>query len=162
MSGAVSYPDGHKPTILLHCLGVKGKRVYCALPDVLSPVGTLASTTTEQAESATATSTSSTTFPAVVSKLDKFFMPTLNRTLELYKFRFCAQLHKERVEEYANAQRRLASTCHFRDFQDEIICDQLVEKVRSKKYEIVFSCNRSCSFLLLCALTIASRVEHAM
>ncbi|XP_064464258.1 uncharacterized protein K02A2.6-like [Ornithodoros turicata] len=153
-SGGTRFGDARKTAVLLNCLGVEGQRIFRSLPEVVRPYALPETSTSEGSTS------SHSSYATAVSKLTSYFTPTVNKTVERYKFRQRSQLPGENIEEYVTALRALVSTCRFNDLTEEMICDQLVEKVAAKQVRDRLLLEPDLT--LNTAITIACQVEQAM
>ena len=71
------------------------------------------------------------TFKEAEKALEQYFAPKRNVVAERYKFRSRKQNSDEPVDAYLSSLRELAKACEFREFEDEMIRDQIVEKCHS-------------------------------
>ncbi|KAJ8046478.1 hypothetical protein HOLleu_05158 [Holothuria leucospilota] len=140
VAAAFDFPAERKRAILLHCLGAEGQRIFHTLPVV--------------------SSTETDTYEQAVRTLETHFKPTVNVVAERYRFRQRAQLPGEPVDSYISSLRELASTCEFRDFADEMIRDQLVEKTTSTKLRERLLLEKDLT--LTKAITLARNMEQAL
>ena len=99
---------------LLNCLGTEGQKRFSKLPDATYPQG-------------------ATEYTKALFKLEKEHKPVKNKRAERYVFRKHAQLQGETITEYVAALHDLAMSCDFRDFLDDALCDQLIEKLHNSK-----------------------------
>ena len=113
VAAALEAAAAGKKAILLHCLGTEGQRIFYTLP--------------------TPPSSNLDVYKKTVKALEGHFLPTVNVVAERYKFRQRAQLPGESIDAFISSLRELASTCDFDTFQDEMLRDQLVEKITSPK-----------------------------
>lgn len=92
---------------LLHCLGSSVQRIFQALPGEKG------------------------TYEQTLAVLAAYFTPKKNVVAERYRFRKRKQEFNETIDQYATALRDLAKSCAFRDIEEEMIRDQIVEKCAS-------------------------------
>ncbi|KAK8788139.1 hypothetical protein V5799_022081 [Amblyomma americanum] len=114
-----------KRAILLQCLGVEGRRVFCTLtpePKTASAASDLLGQKSEQA-SATAN-----VYDEALSLLERHFTSTVNVLVERRRFTLRRQLPDEPIRDYVTALRQLAKTC---DFLEAALRDKVVDGVRS-------------------------------
>lgn len=109
------YAAARKRALLLHCLGTEGQRLFNTLPARIDPPGT------------------ATDYDNTIFCLERHFQPKVNVVAERYKFRQRAQLPGESIANYVAALRELGKTCEFGATEDEMIRDQIVEKINSSK-----------------------------
>ena len=105
-SGFTSLPRDRKKAILLNLLGTEGQRLFYTFPNA----DTL-------------------TYDESVKGLKAHFQATVNVVAERYRFRSRAQLNGEPIDTWVAQLRELSSNCEFGSMKDEMIRDQLVEKV---------------------------------
>lgn len=110
-----AWPEARKRTTLLHCLGAKGQRIFCSLPDTGDTVVT------------------------VVTYLEKYFAPKKNVIVERHAFRQRRQAPHETVAQYVAVLRDLASKC------GKVEIDPTVKPVRQKLQRLPFSVRASVS-----------------
>lgn len=72
-------------------------------------------------------------YASALSAIQDFFVPKVNVVAERYRFRQRSQRTGETTDQYIAAVRELATTCEFADMEDEMICDQLIEKTNSTR-----------------------------
>ena len=104
-----SWPDARKRAGLLHALGTEGQRLFYALPDT------------------------GVTYAAAVEGLKKHFVPKVNVIAERHKFRQRAQRPDETVNEFLAALRQLAAACEFGNMEEQMLRDQLIERVANTR-----------------------------
>ena len=104
-----SWPDARKLAVLLHALGTEGQRLFYALPDTGD------------------------TYAAAVEGLKKHFVPKVNVIAERHKFRQRAQRPDETVNEFLAALRQLAAACEFGNMEEQMLRDQLIERVANTR-----------------------------
>ncbi|XP_026202834.1 uncharacterized protein LOC113153427 [Anabas testudineus] len=100
-----SWPDARKRAVLLHALGTEGQRLFYALPNTGD------------------------TYASAVEGLKQHFVPKVNVIAERHKFRQRAQRPDETVQDYLAVLRQLAATCEFGNMEDQMVRDQLIERV---------------------------------
>lgn len=98
-------------------------------------------------------------YASLVKTLDKRFNPKKNVVLERHKFLQRAQLPGESIDDFAAALRTLAISCNYREFRDEIIRDQLIERTSDKKIQEKLLATDDPD--LETALTLAKSIEHS-
>ena len=108
------FADKKQKAILLNCLGTEGQKRFSKLLDATYPQG-------------------ATEYTKALLKLEKEYKPVKNKRAERYVFRKRAQLQGESILEYIAALRDLATTCDFGDFLEDVLCDQLIEKLHNSK-----------------------------
>ena len=104
-----SWPDARKRAVLLHALGTEGQRLFYALPDTGD------------------------TYAAAVEGLKKHFVPKVNVIAERHKFRQRAQRPDETVNDFLAALRQLAAACEFGNMEEQMLRDQLIERVANTR-----------------------------
>ncbi|KAJ1103214.1 hypothetical protein NDU88_000641 [Pleurodeles waltl] len=72
-------------------------------------------------------------YEAAIKSLDTRFKRCRNVTLERHQFYKRVQADGKSASIYVGALRRLAVSCDYKDFEEEMIKDQLVEKTNNKK-----------------------------
>jgi transposase InsO family protein len=66
------------------------------------------------------------TTKTIIKALDEYFEPKRNTIYERFVFNSAKQEDGEKVDEYVNRLRQLASTCDFKDLSDELVRDRIV------------------------------------
>uniref|UniRef100_A0A8C1KE11 Uncharacterized protein n=1 Tax=Cyprinus carpio TaxID=7962 RepID=A0A8C1KE11_CYPCA len=98
--------------LLIHCLGAEGQRFFYTL------------TVSDQGDD---------TYASALSATREFFVSKINVVAERYRFRQRSQRAGETTDQYVAALRELAATCEFGAMEEEMICDQMVEKTNSSR-----------------------------
>ena len=96
---------------MLHCLGPAVQRIYRTLPG------------------------KNDTCKAAIEALEDYFAPKRNVVAERYKFRSRSQNIDESIVAYLPLLRELAKTCEFGELEDEMLRDQIVEKMSLEAFE---------------------------
>ena len=91
----------------LHCIGQPARRVFNNLQG------------------------SKDTFEECKKLLTDYFDPKRNTVAERYKFRSRGQSDTETIDEYTTVLRELTKSCCFKELEDQMIRDQIVEKCKS-------------------------------
>lgn len=100
-----AWPDARLRAVLLHCLGTEGQRLFYTLPN------------------------GGTTYDEAMAALDAHFTPRVNVVAARHKFRQRAQRIDETVSQFIAELRHLAVDCQFGGMEDEMLRDQLIERV---------------------------------
>lgn len=117
-TGADQYGPVRKQAVLLHNLGVEGRRLYENLPELSLGVGN---------------GEPSNVYEMTMKMLDLRFTTKVNVVLERHKF-FCRmQKADEDIASYVAALRGLSLTCCFEGLADSLIRDQIVRCTNNKK-----------------------------
>ena len=105
-AGLSSLPDVRQKAILLNTLGTEGQRIFYTFPkaDALS-------------------------YNDSVKALSDHFQASINVVAERYRFRSRAQMPGESIDNWIAHLRELSANCEFATLNEEMIRDQLVEKV---------------------------------
>ena len=103
------WPDTRKRAVLLHALGTEGQRLFYTLPNTGD------------------------TFAAAITALKEHFVPKVNVIAERHKFRQRMQRPDETVNQFLASLRELAATCEFGDMEDQMLRDQLIERVANTR-----------------------------
>ncbi|KAJ1209253.1 hypothetical protein NDU88_004631 [Pleurodeles waltl] len=99
-------------------------------------------------------------YETAIKSLDMRFVKCKNVTLERHKFYRRVQAEGESASNYVGALRLLAVSCDYKEFEEEMIRDQLVEKTNNKKVqEALLS---TANLTLQKALEIANRIESTV
>ncbi|KAJ1166008.1 hypothetical protein NDU88_006420 [Pleurodeles waltl] len=99
-------------------------------------------------------------YETAIKSLDVRFVKCKNVTLERHKFYRRVQAEGESASNYVGALRLLAVSCGYKEFEEEMIRDQLVEKTNNKKVqEALLS---TANLTLQKALEIATRIESTV
>ncbi|KAJ1092549.1 hypothetical protein NDU88_005659 [Pleurodeles waltl] len=99
-------------------------------------------------------------YETAIKSLDVRFVKCKNVTLERHKFYRRVQAEGESASNYVGALRLLAVSCDYKEFEEEMIRDQLVEKTNNKKVqEALLS---TANLTLQKALEIATRIESTV
>ena len=106
--------DSIQTATMLHCLGPLVQRIYETLPDKKD------------------------TFKEAEKALEQYFAPKRNVVAERYKFRSRKQNSDEPIDAYLSSLRELAKACEFGEFEDEMMRDQIVEKLSVDQFERTF------------------------
>ena len=69
------------------------------------------------------------TYDQTMTSLDAYFLPKVNETYERHVFRQLVQREDETVDQFVTRLRQQAARCAFGDKQDEMIRDQVVDKL---------------------------------
>ncbi|KAH7969806.1 hypothetical protein HPB52_021964 [Rhipicephalus sanguineus] len=112
-------------SLLLHCLGPEGQRIFDALTP--SPTTPQLSTTEPLTTDATATDT----YDAAREILARHFAGARNIRLERHHFRERRQLHGESIPDFALALHELAASCDFAEQANDNMCDLFVTGIAS-------------------------------
>lgn len=104
-ANGISWPDKRKLSVLLHTLGAKGKRLFYTLPDT------------------------DITYNSAVDGLKRHFVPKINVIAERHKFRQRAQRPGETINQFLAALCELSAACEFGDIEEQMLSDQLIERV---------------------------------
>ena len=94
-----------KAATLLYCLGQSARDVL----DTLEP------TKEEKASS-----------KEIIKKLDEYFIPKKNKTVERHKFNTRGQQANENIDQYLGELRKLAQNCEFGTMKDDLIMDRII------------------------------------
>lgn len=135
---AEDFPEERRIALLLHCLGVEGQRVYYSIRPNDDAANTL---------------------DDALSVLAAQFSPPENKVAARYKFRQRAQHPGEKVDVWVSALRTLVATCQYRDLEDEMIQDQIIEKTNDSRTRERLLMEPDLT--LDRALTIARQIERA-
>ena len=106
-SGISSFPELRRRSILLHCLGLEGQRIFDTL-DLVSR-----------------------SYDNAVAALRSHFGKEGNVMSERYRFRQRLQQEGESIKQFVSAHRQLATNCRFGDLHDQMLRDQIIEKTTS-------------------------------
>ncbi|KAJ1122725.1 hypothetical protein NDU88_001210 [Pleurodeles waltl] len=99
-------------------------------------------------------------YETAIKSLDVRFVKCKNVTLERHKFYRRVQAEGESASNYVGALRLLAVSCDYKEFEEEMIRDQLVEKTNNKKVqEALLS---MANLTLQKALEIATRIKSTV
>ncbi|KAJ1184702.1 hypothetical protein NDU88_001505 [Pleurodeles waltl] len=140
--GGDRYSPIRRQAILLHHLGIEGKRIYEDLPEVSLGMGD---------------GQPSNLIEMSLQMLDLQFTPKTNLVLERHKFFSRMQGADEDVASYVATLRGLALSCRFEQLSDCLIKDQIVRCAYSKKIrEKLLMKDPS----LEEAIQVAKRMEH--
>lgn len=101
-----------KKNILLHCLGSEGQAVFRNLPAVQEDLSS---------------------FEDVLAHMECRFKPTTSIALNRYTFYTRTQRETESFDDFLTALRALAISCNFGVICDEMIRNQIIVNVRSKR-----------------------------
>lgn len=93
-------------SILLHIIGEQCREVYSQFEEKVEKLQDL------------------------LNKFDSFFLPKKNLTIERHKFFNRNQGQGESIEQYAYELKKLASSCEFKDLNEDLIRDKLVCGIR--------------------------------
>ncbi|KAK7910413.1 hypothetical protein WMY93_015097 [Mugilogobius chulae] len=104
-----SWPEERKRAVLLHALGTEGQRLFYTLPDT------------------------GTTYATAIAALKGHFVPKVNVIAERHKFRQRAQRPDETVNQFLASLRELAAVCEFGNMEEQMLCDQLIERVANTR-----------------------------
>lgn len=99
------WPDARKRAVLLHALGTEGQRLFYTLPNAGD------------------------TYDTAIAALKEHFVPKVNVIAERHKFRQRAQRTDETVNQFLASLRELAATCDFGNMEEQMLRDQLIERV---------------------------------
>ncbi|KAJ1112996.1 hypothetical protein NDU88_001256 [Pleurodeles waltl] len=141
--GSDRYAPPRRQAILLHHLGIEGRRIYENLPEVSLGMGDGQPTNV---------------FDMSVQTLDAQFTPKTNLVLQRHKFFSRIQRKDEDIASYVASLRGLALSCEFPQLLDSLTRDQIVRCAHDKRIReklLVKDAN------LEEAIQIAKRMEHA-
>ena len=62
----------------------------------------------------------------ILTKLSKYFIPKRNKIYERYVFNSRSQKADESFDQFLTALRKVAATCEFGTFEDEMLRDRIV------------------------------------
>ncbi|KAJ1104319.1 hypothetical protein NDU88_001731 [Pleurodeles waltl] len=118
-----SFTHKRKFAILRHCLGNEGRKILKYIPkvSVITAVGEGDGIEDE--------------YETAIKSLDTRFKRCRNVTLERHQFYKRVQAEGGSASSYVGALRLLAVSCDYKDFEEEMIKDQLVEKTINKKVD---------------------------
>jgi len=71
-------------------------------------------------------------YAEVMAALDAYFSPMVNETFERHIFRQLAQREEETVDQFVTRLRQQAANCAFGDKEDEMIRDQVIDKLSTQ------------------------------
>ncbi|KAJ1103207.1 hypothetical protein NDU88_000634 [Pleurodeles waltl] len=116
-----TFTHKRKFAILRHCLGNEGRKILKYVPkvSVITDVGEGDGVEDE--------------YETAIKSLDTRFKRCRNVTLERHQFYKRVQVDGESASSYVGALRLLAVLCDYKEFEEEMIKDQLVEKNNDKK-----------------------------
>ena len=104
-------PDETKSSILLHCIGEKGREVYNTF---------------------NLTEENSLNFEAIMTNFDKFFEPRKNVTFSRFKFFTYRQKEGETFNKYITELKKLSNDCELQDLKNELLRDMLIIGLHDK------------------------------
>ncbi|KAJ1165729.1 hypothetical protein NDU88_006146 [Pleurodeles waltl] len=116
--GSDGYAPPRRQAILLHHLGIEGRRIYENLPEVSLGMGD------EQPTNI---------FDMSVQMLDEQFTAKTNLVLQRHKFFSRVQRKDEDIASYVASLRGLALSCEFHQLLDSLIRDQIVRCAYDKR-----------------------------
>ncbi|KAJ1113166.1 hypothetical protein NDU88_001421 [Pleurodeles waltl] len=116
--GSDRYAPPRRQAILLHHLGIEGRRIYENLPEVSLGVGD---------------GQSINVFDMSMQMLDEQFTPRTNLVLQRHKFFSRVQREDEDIASYVASLRGLALSCEFHQLLDSLIRDQIVRCAYDKR-----------------------------
>lgn len=111
-TGCKEKPKEVQAAVLLHCLGEEVNEV----------LETLDLTADEKTDPDT-----------IVKKLDVYFLPKCNSSVETHKFNSRNQLYGESFEHFLAELKKIARDCEFGTFRDRLIKDRIVSGIRDRK-----------------------------
>ncbi|KAJ1097240.1 hypothetical protein NDU88_002365 [Pleurodeles waltl] len=140
-----TFTHKRKFAILRHCLGNEGRKILRYIPKVIvvTAVGEGDSIEDE--------------YQTAIKSLDTRFKRFRNVTLERHQFYKRVQADGESASNYVGALRLLAVSCDYKEFEEEMIKDQFVEKTNNKKVQEALLSTPNLT--LQKALEIATRIE---
>ncbi|PAA89168.1 hypothetical protein BOX15_Mlig023350g2, partial [Macrostomum lignano] len=118
-AGLDTLPDVRKRALLLHCLGAEGQRIFAAMQPPPSQ-----NSDGEQTPLG---------FDETVKLLKEQFGGKTNVVAERHRFRQRGQRPGEKIADFVAALYTLAGSCEFGGMTDEMIRDQIVEKVSDRR-----------------------------
>ncbi|KAJ1112696.1 hypothetical protein NDU88_000957 [Pleurodeles waltl] len=131
-----------------HCLGSEGRKILKYTPKVTVLIIEGEGDGVEDE------------YETAIKSLDMRFVKCKNVTLERHKFYRRVQAEGESASNYVGALRLLAVSCDYKEFEEEMIRDQLVEKTNNKKVqEALLS---TTNLTLQKALEIATRIKSTV
>ena len=69
----------------------------------------------------------------IIAKLDEYFVPKKNTSIERHKFNTRMQMPGENFDGYLTDLRKIAANCNFGTLKDGLIADRIVCGIRKKK-----------------------------
>ncbi|KAJ1165624.1 hypothetical protein NDU88_006043 [Pleurodeles waltl] len=143
-----TFTHKRKFAIFGHCLGSEGRKILKYTPKVTILIIEGEGDGVEDE------------YETAIKSLDMRFVKCKNVTLERHKFYRRVQAEGESASNYVGALRLLAVSCDYKEFEEEMIRDQLVEKTNNKKVqEALLS---TANLTLQKALEIATRIESTV
>lgn len=140
-----------KKALLIYNLGTEGRNILKSLP--------LEIVSTHVSGGDDGDSMLIDDYAFIIRTPDKRFNPKKNVVLERHKFLQRAQIPEESIDDFVASLRTLASTCNYREFKDEIIRDQLIERTSNKKGQEKLLSTKDPD--LENALRLARSIEHS-
>ncbi|KAJ1180219.1 hypothetical protein NDU88_005441 [Pleurodeles waltl] len=140
-----SFTHKRKFAILRHCLGSEGRNCFIYIPKVTVVTAVGEGDGIEEE------------YETAIKSLDTRFIRCRNVTLERHQFYKRAQADGETASSYVGALRLLAVSCDYKEFEEEMIRDPLVEKTNNKKVQEALLSTPNLT--LQKALEIANRIE---
>ncbi|KAJ1209174.1 hypothetical protein NDU88_004552 [Pleurodeles waltl] len=116
--GSDRYAPPRRQAILLHHLGIEGRRIYETLPEVSLGMGDGQPTNI---------------FDMSMQMLDEQFIPKTNLVLQRHKFFSRVQQEDEDIASYVASLRGLALSCEFHQLLDSLIRDQIVRCAHDRR-----------------------------
>lgn len=102
-------PEARKRVLLIYCLCTEGQRLFYTL------------------------TVADDKYDTALKSIENFFIPQVNIVAERYRFRQRSQRPGETTDQFAAALKELVTTCQFRTVKEEMIRDQIVEKMNSPR-----------------------------
>ncbi|KAJ1083252.1 hypothetical protein NDU88_003411 [Pleurodeles waltl] len=143
-----TFTHKRKYAILRHCLGSEGQKILKYIPKV--PVLTIEGEGDGVEDE----------YSTAIKSMDVRFKKCRNVTLERHKFYKREQAEGESASSYVGALRLLAVSCEYKEFEEEMIKDQLVETTNNKKVQEALLSTPNLT--LQKALETATRIESTV